>query len=105
MSFIGGKMNLNVRGIHFSVDQDTTDFLDKKLQKLDFAQDYLQDLDIVIKKETSGQAVHLDAQLHFRWGTVKQVSYDSYEVFEGIEMLVDKIESVTKKEKSKVIEK
>ena len=98
-------MNLNVRGIRCSVDQDTTDFINKKLQKLDFAEDYLQDLDIVLKKETSGQAFHLDAQLHFRWGTVKQVSYDAYELLEGIEMLVDKIESVTRKEKSKVIEK
>ena len=98
-------MNLNVRGIRCSVDQETTDFLNKKLQKLDFTDDYLQDLDIVLKKETSGQAYHLDAQLHFRWGTVKQVSYDSYELLEGIEMLVDKIESVARKEKSKVIEK
>lgn len=98
-------MNLNVRGIHYQPSDETLEFLNKKLQKLDFAEDYLLDLDISIKRETLGQGFHLDAQLHFKWGSVKIVSYDCYELFEGIEMLADKIESVAKKEKSKVIDK
>ena len=97
-------MNLNVRGIKCSISDETRAFLDKKLQKLDFAEDYLQDLDIVMKRETIGQGFHIEAQLHFKWGSVKQVSCDCYELYEGIESIADKIEAVARKEKSKVIE-
>ncbi len=98
-------MNLNVRGVHYQPSNETMEFLNKKLKKLSFAEDYLHDLDITMKRETVGQGFHLDAMLHFKWGTEKVVSYDCYELYEGIEMLVDKIESVARKEKSKVVDK
>ncbi|MCQ2398527.1 MAG: HPF/RaiA family ribosome-associated protein [Sphaerochaetaceae bacterium] len=97
-------MNLNVRGVHYQPSEETNEFLNKKLQKLQFAEDYLQDLDITMKRETAGQGFHLDAQLHFKWGSIKMVSYDCYELYEGIEMLADKIEAAARKEKSKMIE-
>lgn len=98
------NMNLNVRGIHYQISDETREFLDKKLAKLDFAESYLHDLDITMKRETLGQGFHIDAKLHFSWGTVKVVSYDCYELYEGIEMIADKIEAAARKEKGKVIE-
>lgn len=98
-------MNLNVRGVHYQPSEETMEFLNKKLQKLQFAEEYLQDLDIVMKRETVGQGFHLDAMLHFKWGSNKIVSYDCYELYEGIEALADKIEGVARKEKSKIQEK
>lgn len=98
-------MNLNVRGIHYQPSDETLEFLNKKLQKLGFAEEYLLDLDISIKRETLGQGFHIDAQMHFKWGSNKIVSYDCYELYEGIEMIADKIEAMARKEKSKVIEK
>lgn len=97
-------MNLNVRGVHYQPSEETMEFLNKKLQKLQFAEDYLLDLEIVIKRETLGQGFHLDAKLHFKWGSNKIVSYDCYELFEGIELLADKIENMARKEKSKIQE-
>lgn len=95
-------MNLNVRGVHYQPSEETLEFLNKKLQKLQFAEEDLQDLDIVMKRETVGQGFHIDAMLHFKWGSNKIVSYDCYELYEGIEAIADKIDSVAKKEKSKV---
>ena len=43
-------MNLTFRGIGFTPDDEDREFLDKKLKKLGFADDYLQDLDIVARK-------------------------------------------------------
>ena len=97
-------MNLNVRGVHYQPSDETMEFLNKKLQKLQFAEEYLHDLDIVMKRETLGQGFHLDAMIHFKWGTTKIVSYDCYELYEGIEALADKIEGVARKEKSKIQE-
>lgn len=98
-------MTLNVRGIHYQPSEETLEFLNRKLQKLSFADSYLQDLDITMKRETQGQGFHIDAQLHFKWGSLKIVSQDCYELYEGIELIADKIESVAKKEKEKAFER
>lgn len=95
-------MNLNVRGVHYQPSEETIEFLNKKLQKLQFAEEDLQDLEIVMKRETLGQGFHIDAKLHFKWGSNKIVGYDCYELFEGIEAIADKIDAVAKKEKSKI---
>jgi len=100
----GGLMNLTVRGIRYNPSDETRAFLDKKLQKLQFAEGYLHDLDIVITRETVGQGFHIDAKLHFSWGTIKMVSYDCYELYEGIELITDKIEATARKEKGKIKE-
>jgi len=97
-------MNLNVRGVHYQPSEETNEFLAKKLQKLQFAEDYITNLDIVMKRNTLGQGFSVDAVIHFKWGAEKIVSYDCYELYEGIEMLVDKIEAVARKEKSKVVD-
>lgn len=98
-------MNLTVRGIRYNPSDATREFLDKKLQKLQFAEGgYIHDLDIAITREPVGQGgFHLDAKLHFSWGgTVKMVTYDCYELYEGIELITDKIEAVARKEKGKI---
>ncbi|NCC64416.1 MAG: ribosomal biogenesis protein, partial [Spirochaetia bacterium] len=43
-------------------------------------------------------------KLHFSWGTIKMVSYDCYELYEGIELITDKIEATARKEKGKIKE-
>ncbi len=92
-------MNITFRGIGYTPNEEDRAFLDKKLQKIGFAEDYLQDLDITVKKEAKGIGFHLDAKLHFIWRKEKLVSIDCYELYEGIEKLADKIQSVAKKEK------
>ncbi len=96
-------MNLTFRGIGFTPTDEDKDFLAKKLKKLGFADDYLQDLDIVAKKESKGIGFHLDATLHFVWKKEKVVSQDAYELYEGIELLADKIQAAAKKEKEKTM--
>ena len=97
-------MNLNIKGVHYNPSDETREFLNKKLQKLSFAEDFLHDLDVSITRETKGQGFSINAILHFVWGNVKIVTQDCYELFEGIELIVDKIESVARKEKGKVID-
>lgn len=96
-------MNINFRGIGFNVTDEDRAFLEKKLKKLSFADDYLQDLEVTARKESKGIGFHLDAILHFTWKKEKAVSQDSYELYEGIELLADKIQSAAKKEKEKTM--
>lgn len=96
-------MNINFRGIGFSVTDEDREFLEKKLKKLAFAEEYLQDLEVTAKKETKGIGFSIDAILHFTWKKEKAVSQDCYELYEGIEKIADKIQSVAKKEKEKTM--
>ncbi|HIS14201.1 MAG TPA: HPF/RaiA family ribosome-associated protein [Candidatus Ornithospirochaeta stercorigallinarum] len=96
-------MNLTVRGINYVPSEETKDFIDKKLKKLSFADEYLHDLDISIKRETKGIGYHIDAMMHFTWKKEKVVSQDCYELYEGIELIADKIQAAAKKEKEKTM--
>ena len=95
-------MNITFRGIGYTPNDEDRAFLDKKLQKVSFAEDYLHDLDIAVKKEAKGLGFNIDAILHFVWRKEKVVSIDCYELYEGIEKIADKIQSVAKKEKELV---
>ncbi|MCB5231242.1 MAG: ribosome-associated translation inhibitor RaiA [Sphaerochaetaceae bacterium] len=95
-------MNLEIRGIRYNISDATKEFFDKKLQKLSFAESLIHNLTITVTRETVGQGFKLDAKVHFGWGLVKMVSTDCYELYEGIEVLVDKLEALVRKEKGKI---
>ena len=69
-------MNISFRGIGFSVTDEDREFLEKKLRKMAFAEEYLQDLEVTAKKESKGIGFHLEAFLHFSWKKEKAVSQD-----------------------------
>ncbi len=96
-------MNLIVRGVNYQPSDETRDFIDKKLKKISFAEEYLHDLEIVIKRESKGIGYHIDANMHFTWKKEKIVSQDCYELYEGIELIADKIQAAAKKEKEKTM--
>ncbi len=95
-------MNIKYKGVHYHPSDETKEFLDKKLEKIQFADGSIQDLEIVMTKEKIGQGYQVDAHMHFNWGTRKTISLDCYELYEGIELIVDKISTAAKREKGKV---
>lgn len=96
-------MNINIKGIDYHLSEETKAFIDKKLAKLNFASEYISNLDLTITRETKGQGFSVDAKINFNWKKVKVVTQSCYELYEGIELIADKIVSVVKKEKEKVI--
>lgn len=57
-------MNLIVRGVNYTPSEETKKFLDKKIQKLSFAEEYIHDLELVMTRLTVGQGYHVDSHLH-----------------------------------------
>ena len=96
-------MNLTFRGIGFTPTDEDREFLDKKLKKLSFADDYLHDLDIVATKESTGSGFQRAATLHVTWKKEKAVAQEASEHSEGIELLADKSQAAAKKEKEKTM--
>lgn len=95
-------MNLIVRGVNYTPSEETKEFLNKKIQKLSFAEEYIHDLELVMTRLTAGQGYHVDSHLHFVWGTRKAIGVDCYELYDGILVSIDKIAKVARREKGKV---
>jgi len=94
-------MNLEIRGIHYNVSDTTKEFFEKKLERIEFATDYLVDLLINVHKEPH-QSYKIEAKVHFQWGLTKMVGAEGHELYEAIEYFVDKLDLLIRKEKGKV---
>jgi len=95
-------MNFDIKGVHVEITDEIRDFVEKKTQRLDFASDHIVDLIFTISQEK--RQFSIDANVHFRWGTSKHLSASSFDIFEGIDQLVDKMERMINKEKEKIQE-
>jgi len=93
-------MNVEVKGIHYSISDATREFIDKKLEHISYAEDHIIDLLLTITKEKHGYKV--DGNIHFRWGVSAHLSEESIELYESIENLLHKLELKVRKEKEKV---
>jgi putative sigma-54 modulation protein len=96
-------MNMEIKGVHYDVSEATKEFINKKLEKIAFATDYIIDLLITITKEKPGYTV--ESNIHFRWGHTSHVkAAPTHELYEGIENMIDKLDHVVHKEKDKMKE-
>ena len=93
-------MNVEIKGIHVEVNKRIKDYIDTKMPRLDFGKDFLVDFLLNISREKS--LFKLDTTLNFRWGAVKHVGVENFDLNKGIDELYDKLEAVIEKEKSRV---
>jgi putative sigma-54 modulation protein len=95
-------MNFELKGVHYDISERTKEFIDHKLRRIDFAKDYIIDLLITITKNKPGFSV--ETNVNFKWGHSSHVGSESHELYEAIELMLDKLEHVVRKEKKKVRE-
>ncbi len=95
-------MNLEIKGIHYHISDATHEFIEKKLQRIDFSKEYLVDVAITVTKESHGYKV--DGKAHFRWGTHIVAAEETHELYEAIELMMDKFEKAIRKEKKKKVD-
>jgi putative sigma-54 modulation protein len=94
-------MNVKIKSIHFELPDDYRELIDKKIQKIEFAQDMIVSLACTISK---GKNYSLEADIHFRWGPVAHIKANDFDLREGIDKLSEKIEAKVVKEKGKIKE-
>ncbi len=95
-------MNIEIRGVHYHISDTTNEFIEKKLQRIEFAEEYIVDLTVTVNKESHGYRV--DGKAHFRWGVHLIVEEESHELYEAIELMIDKLEMAVRKEKKKKVD-
>jgi putative sigma-54 modulation protein len=93
-------MNLEIKGAHVEITEKIRSYIDKKMPRLDFAKDFLIDLLLHFSQEKS--LYRLEANLNFRWGHSMHVGEDSFDIYEGLDKLFDKLEQTILKEKTKI---
>ena len=95
-------MNVNVNAIKFTMDDEQRDFIDKKLQRIKYAEDLITDVMISVKLD---KKFLCEATLNFRWGGTAHVSAEDYDFSACVNKMMDVLDQKVKKEKDKVQEK
>lgn len=84
------------------MDEDQKEFVDKKLERIRFAEDLMTDVLLTIKLD---KKFSFECTVNFRWGSIAHVSTDDYAFEAGVNKLVDILDQKIKKEKDKIQEK
>jgi putative sigma-54 modulation protein len=94
-------MNVEIKSMHFDLPEDIRELIEKKLEKIEFAQDMIVSLVLTVSK---GKDYSLEADIHFRWGTIHHIKAEDFDLHTGIDKLSDKIDAKVVKEKGKIKE-
>lgn len=95
-------MNVNVQAVKFTMDEDQREFVDKKLERIKYAEELITDVLFTIKHD---RKFMLECTVNFRWGGNAHVSAEEFDFSAGVNKLMDVLDQKIKKEKDKVQEK
>ncbi len=96
-------MNINVQAVKFSLDEDRRSYIDKKLERIKYAEDLITDLLIIVKLEK--QQFYGEATVNFRWGGNAHVTSDDFDFNASVNKLMDVLDTKVRKEKDKIQDK
>jgi putative sigma-54 modulation protein len=95
-------MNIDVKAVHFSLRDDTRDYLDKKIARIHNAESMIVDMLFTLTREKDFSA---EVTVNFRWGVSIHLEEHDFELNPAIDKLMDKLDAKIIKEKEKVKEK
>ena len=95
-------MNIEMKAVHFSLKDETRDYLEKKIARIHNAENMIVDLLFTLTKE---KEFTVEAKVNFRWGVTVHQKERDFELHPAIDKLMDKLEANIIKEKEKVKEK
>ena len=95
-------MNIDVKAVHFTLLDETRDYVLKKISRIRNAENMIVDFLITIIKDKNFSA---EAKINFRWGVSVHLKEKDFDLNPAIDKLMDKLEQKIIKEKEKVKEK
>ncbi|MCH5283153.1 MAG: HPF/RaiA family ribosome-associated protein [Treponema sp.] len=95
-------MNKTVNAVGFELEQKQSDLIEKKLRRLDYAEDFI--IDLILRVKHDKQYV-FDTTVNFRWGAQAHVSGEDYDFAAALNKLIDILDNKINKEKEKVQQK
>lgn len=95
-------MNVVTRGVHYEISDRTKARLDKKLERLSFAEKEIVDADLSITKEHREYILNMN--IHLKWGARDHLHVAHEDLYDAIDLLVDKAATKVRREKEKKID-
>ena len=95
-------MNIEIKAVHFTLKDETREYLDKKIARIHNAENMIVDLIFTLTKEKDFSA---EALVNFRWGVSVHQKERDFDLNPAIDKLMDKLNVKITKEKEKVKEK
>jgi putative sigma-54 modulation protein len=92
-------MRVDIKGVHYQITDVTREFLNSKLEKVAYADDYIVDLLFTLTKDNSDWVAEVNA--NFRWGVSAHLKEATFNLHESIEKLIDRLDQKIRKEKDK----
>ncbi|AEF84433.1 ribosomal subunit interface protein [Treponema primitia ZAS-2] len=93
-------MNTEVKAVHFTLRDDTREYLDQKIARIPNAENMIIDLLFTLTKD--GKDFSAEAKVNFRWGVSIHVKEKDFELNPAIDKLLGKLDAKIIKEKEKV---
>jgi len=95
-------MNTEIKAVHFSLGNESKEYLEKKIARIRNAENMIVDLLFTLTKDKEFTA---EVTVNFRWGVSIHQSETDFELNTAIDKLMDKLDAKIAKEKEKVKEK
>ena len=95
-------MNTEIKAVHFSLNNETREYLEKKISRIPNAENMIIDLLFTLTKDKDFSA---EVTVNFRWGVSIHLKEKNYDLNPAIDKLLDKLDAKIAKEKEKVKEK
>jgi putative sigma-54 modulation protein len=95
-------MNTEIKAVHFTLRDETRDYVSKKLARIHNAENMIVDLLVTLTHEKEFSA---EATVNFRWGVSVHVKESEFELNPAIDKMIDKLEAKIVKEKEKAEKK
>jgi putative sigma-54 modulation protein len=92
-------MNTEIKAVHFTLRDDTKDYLDRKIARIHNAENMIVDLLFTLTKDKDFAA---EATVNFRWGVSIHVKETGNDLNPAIDKLMDVLDAKITKEKEKV---
>jgi putative sigma-54 modulation protein len=98
-------MEINVQSIHFDADAKLTEFIEKKLRKLETFYDKIISADVILKLENNGQIQDKVSEIKLLIPGATLISKETTKVFEeSIDMTTDSLRRQLLRFKEKIRE-
>jgi putative sigma-54 modulation protein len=95
-------MTPKLEAVGFNFEQDQVDLINKKLERIRYAEDLIVDLVIRVKQD---KMFLFESTVNFRWGANAHIEESNYEFATGLNKLIDTLDLKINKEKEKKQEK
>ncbi|MCQ2604055.1 MAG: HPF/RaiA family ribosome-associated protein [Spirochaetia bacterium] len=96
-------MNFELKGIHYEISEKTKVQFEKKIARLQAAEDNVSELSVSIERQND--LYILKANMIFRWGNPCFIQAEDHELFNAIDRLQEKIKTKLVREKEKIQDK